>query len=117
MPGYYDAAARIAETLGLREPTYAERIQRFDWRSVAPSRASYDYRSALNYDTTSLILGLAVGVGVGIGIGYAVKGNLAPTARRVRERTYDAIGGLQERLPQRLRVTRMEEEPAPVQRG
>lgn len=117
MPGYYDVASRVAETLGLREPSYMERLQRFDWRDFAPPRSSYDVRPAVSYDTTSLILGLAVGVGIGIGIGYAVKGNLAPAARRVRERTNEALGDLQNRLPQRLRVTRMEETPTPAQRG
>lgn len=118
MPGYYDMATRVAETLGLREPTYRERLQRFDLRDYAPSRASYDRRAAMTYDPTALIMGLAVGVGIGIGIGYALKGNVAPTARRVRERTQEAIGGIQSRLPERLRVTRMEEEPLPAaQRG
>ena len=116
MPGYYDVATRLAETLGLREPTTWERMHRFDIRDYAPSRPSLDYRMTERYDTTSLIVGLAVGVGVGIGIGYALKGNVAPTAKRVRERTYEAMEGIQNRLPERLRVTRMEEEPSP-QRG
>ena len=116
MPGYYDVAARIAESLGLREPTAWERVQRFDWRDYAPSRPTYDYRQAYrqaaSYDTSSLILGLAVGLGVGVGLGYALKGNVAPAAKRVRERTYETFEGIQNRLPERLRVTRLEEEPA-----
>lgn len=115
MPGYYDVALRAAEALGLREPTYMERLQRINFRDYAPSRATLEaYRpSTSTFDTTSLILGLAVGMGVGVAIGYAAKGNVAPTARRVRERTYEAMEGIQQRLPERLRVTRMEETPSP----
>ena len=110
MPGYYDVALRAAEALGLREPTYMERLQRMNWRDYAPDRSTFDaYRPSVSYDTTSLILGLAVGVGIGVAIGYAAKGNVAPAAKRVRERTYEAMEGIQNRLPERLRVTRMEE--------
>lgn len=114
MPGYYDVALRAAEALGLREPTYMERLGRINFRDYAPSRASLEaYRPATSFDPTSLILGLAVGVGVGVAIGYAAKGNMAPAARRVRDRTYEAMEGIQQRLPERLRVTRMEEAQAP----
>lgn len=119
MPGYSNMLDRFTLALGLREPTAWERVQRFDWHDYAPSRPSMpsmDYRLVQTYDTSSLIIGLAVGVGVGIGLGYALKGNVAPTAKRVRERTTEALEGIQNRLPERLRVTRMEEEPA-GQRG
>lgn len=104
----------LAEAAGMREPSTLERLQRVDWREYAPTRrqtsAYQPYVDAL--DATNLIAGLVVGVGIGIAIGYALKGNVAPTVSRVRERARDAASKLEERLPESLRVTRMEETEA-----
>jgi hypothetical protein len=82
-------------------------MQRVDWRDYVPSRPSMTSSAAI--EPTSLVLGLAIGIGVGIALGYAMKDNVTPAMRRAREKAKVAAGRIEEHLPARLRVTRMEE--------
>jgi hypothetical protein len=92
-------------------------VDRFDWHDYVPTERQLrgwlpGVQPKPAIDTTSLVVGLVIGVGIGVGLGViASRPSLNRAKRQVRQAIEAAEENLQ-KLPQRLNITRMEEESA-----
>lgn len=114
----WDTALRTAETLGLRDRTPYERARASynDLTSQADMLRSY-LPTRDTVDWTSLTVGLIVGTAIGFGLGLYLKESMTPALDTARERVRKAASKVQEQIPTRLNVTRMDEQKAPVAEG
>lgn len=117
MTRFETAQSTVATWLGLQPKSRWERLREMDWHQVVPSRQDIrgmlPRQRAVDFDATSLVVGLVVGVSIGVGVGYALS---RPTLKRARQQVREAISRAEENLgdlPNRLNITRMEEQQAP----
>jgi hypothetical protein len=115
-----DVQSTVADWLGLQPKSRWDRLMAIDWRDYVPSRQDLrgmlpTQRTTVDFDATSLVVGLVVGVGVGVGITLALSSRaVQPRLTRAREQVREAMGRVQEgaqNVPSRLNITRMEEQP------
>jgi hypothetical protein len=116
MTRFETAQSTVATWLGLQPKSRWERLREMDWHDVVPSRQDIrgllprQQHRSVDFDTTSLVVGLVVGVSIGVGVGYALS---RPTLKRARQQVREAIDRAEENLgdlPNRLNITRMEEQ-------
>lgn len=129
MAGMMDIRDRVSLMLGLREPTLAERLQRVDWNAYVPKQTLRDLQSVdwrdyapqqyRRTETNNTALYIAAGLVVGVGLAYAMRERLAPAVTVVKERAEglleqatEVAEKLESHLPDRLRITRIEDDEA-----
>lgn len=117
-----DLQESMAEVLGLQPRSNWDRLREFDVRDYLPSQrhTARDYLPSrpnvnVDYDVPSLVVGLVVGCALGVGLGYMLKGNVKPSVSRARRSVQNTLSKVEERLPNRMSITRMDEETAKTQ--
>lgn len=115
-----DLQDSVADVFGMRPRSNWDRLRDFDVRDILPIERARDVRDFMprrrtvdvDYDVPSLVVGLVVGCALGLTLGYLAKGNVRPNVARARRRVQETLSKVEERLPGRLSITRMEEEEA-----
>ena len=89
--------ATLAINLGLRRQTPWERLKDIDLKDL---RGLTDRLPDVDFDTSSLVVGLVLGVGLGYGLALAVR-NSGFTISRARREARRALERVQEAVPTR----------------
>ena len=113
-----EAQSTVAQWLGLQPKSRLDRLRELDWHDYVPTRQTLSglmpmQRRNIEWDTTSLVVGLVVGVSIGVGVGIALSRTGRPALSRARRQVSEAIDRVEERMgemPGRLNITRMEDQ-------
>ena len=124
-----DTALKTAEQVGLRDRTPYERARASYNDLTSQASSLVDYLPSWNSmpslrslptaefaapvtDWTGIMAGVIVGVAVGFGLGLYFKESVTPALESARKQARKAVDAVQEQLPTRLNITRLDEQTA-----
>jgi hypothetical protein len=114
-----DVQSNVSQMLGIKPKSTLDKLRDLDLRGIDLSnlnlrgminrRGMLTQRMDIDLDTTSMVVGLVIGMGVGFALGYMLKGNVRPAITTVRQRAEEALERVEDTLPSRLNISRLEE--------
>jgi hypothetical protein len=123
-----DTALKTVELIGLRDRTPYERARATYNDLTSKAEGLREFLPAMpvipslpsrvvtvqSTDWTGVAVGVFAGIAVGFALGMYLKESVAPTLESARKRALKAVDSLQEQLPTRLNITRIDEQEKDV---